>query len=66
MCTVLLRFKGRPVAAAAMRVFGVQLAELPLVATRADARRQGHARVLVAALETTLAKLGVQVRLDRG
>jgi len=62
MLTLLLRFNGRPVAAAVMRVFGQQLAELPLVATRPDARRQGHARVLVRAIEATLTQLGVQVR----
>jgi hypothetical protein len=42
-----------------MRVFGGQLAELPLVATRGAARRQGHARVLVAACEELLAAVGV-------
>eukprot|EP00878_Enallax_costatus_P036985 GHUV01041667.1.p2 GENE.GHUV01041667.1~~GHUV01041667.1.p2 ORF type:complete len:125 (-),score=48.42 GHUV01041667.1:436-810(-) len=63
MLTVLLRFNGRAVAAAVVRVFGSQLAELPLVATRPDARRLGHARVLVRAVEATLIELGVQVRL---
>jgi GNAT superfamily N-acetyltransferase len=63
MLTVLLRFNGRPVAAAVLRVFGQQLAELPLVATRPDARRQGHARVMVRAIEAMLVQLGVQVRL---
>lgn len=62
MLTVLLRFNGRPVAAAVLRVFGQQLAELPLVATRPDARRQGHARVLVRAIEAMLTQLGVKVR----
>jgi GNAT superfamily N-acetyltransferase len=61
MLTVLLRFNGRAVAAAVVRVFGSQLAELPLVATRPDARRQGHARVLVRAIEATLNELGVEV-----
>jgi GNAT superfamily N-acetyltransferase len=61
MLTVLLRFDGRPVAAAVLRVFGQQLAELPLVATRPDARRQGHARVMVRAIEAMLVQLGVQV-----
>lgn len=64
MLTILLRFNGRPVAAAVLRVFGQQLAELPLVATRPDARRQGHARVMVRAIEATLQQLGVQVRPD--
>jgi GNAT superfamily N-acetyltransferase len=65
MLTVLLRFNGRAVAAAVVRVFGSQLAELPLVATRPDARRQGHARVLVRAIEATLNELGVQVGFGR-
>lgn len=65
MLTVLLRFNNRPVAAAVVRVFGQQLAELPLVATRPDARRQGHARVMVRAIEATLMQLGVKVR-ERG
>jgi GNAT superfamily N-acetyltransferase len=62
MLTVLLRFNNRAVAAAVVRVFGPQLAELPLVATRPDARRLGHARVLVKAIEAMLVELGVQVR----
>lgn len=33
------------------RVFGPQMAEVPLVATRLEARRQGHARVLMDAFE---------------
>jgi len=43
--------QGKPVAAAVLRVFGPQLAEVPLVATRHSARRQGHARVLMRAIE---------------
>ncbi len=39
--------QGKPVVAAIMRVFGPQLAELPLIATKLTARRQGHARVLL-------------------
>ncbi len=41
--------QGKPVVAAIMRVFGPQLAELPLIATKLTARRQGHARVLLKA-----------------
>ena len=40
--------------AAVMRAFGAQLAEVPLVATKADARRQGHCRVLMQAFEHIL------------
>ncbi len=45
---------------AVFRVFGRQLAEVPLVATRLGARRQGHARVLMAAFEDYFRSLGVQ------
>lgn len=41
------------------RVFGPQMAEVPLVATRLEARRQGHARVLMDAFEKYFAALGV-------
>jgi hypothetical protein len=44
--------QGMSVCAAVCRVFGTILAEVPLVATRAAARRQGHARVLMSGLET--------------
>jgi|APGre2960657373_1045057.scaffolds.fasta_scaffold128901_2 N-acetylglutamate synthase-like GNAT family acetyltransferase len=58
-CCLTLRHRGRPVAAATCRVFG-PLAEVPLVATREACRRQGHCRVLFAALEARLLKLGVR------
>jgi GNAT superfamily N-acetyltransferase len=61
MHTLLLRYRGRPVCAGVMRLFGGLLAELPLVATRQDARRCGHARVLVDALEAYLVAEGVEV-----
>ena len=54
MYTALLTHQGSPVCAAVFRAFGAQLAEVPLVATKADARRQGHCRVLMAAFETIL------------
>ena len=60
MFTALLKHKGAPVCAAVFRVFGPQVAELPLIATAAAARRRGHARVLVGALERLLAQLGVR------
>ena len=43
--------QGKAVCAAVFRVFGPQMAEVPLVATRLEARRQGHARVLMDAFE---------------
>lgn len=57
--TLLLRHKGKPVVAAVFRAFGPQLAELPLIATRLAARRQGHARVLLRCFEDLLAAGGV-------
>ena len=48
--------QNKPVAAAVLRVFGPQLAEVPLVATRHSARRQGHARVLMRAIEARPAR----------
>jgi Tify domain binding domain len=57
--TLLLRYKGKPVVAATSRVFGPQYAELPLIATRSTARRQGHARVLVSLFLNLLSEAGV-------
>jgi hypothetical protein len=57
--TLLLRYKGKPVVAATSRVFGPQYAELPLIATRSTARRQGHARVLVSLFLHLLSEAGV-------
>ena len=51
--------QGRPVCAAVMRAFGAQLAEVPLVATKADARRQGHCRVLMQAFEAILREVSL-------
>ena len=51
--------QGKAVCAAVFRVFGPQMAEVPLVATRLEARRQGHARVLMDAFESYFASLGV-------
>jgi hypothetical protein len=49
------------VCAGVLRVFGEHLAELPLVATKAEARRKGHCRVFIAAIEDQLHELGVGV-----
>ncbi|PRW56093.1 Nucleosome-remodeling factor subunit BPTF isoform A [Chlorella sorokiniana] len=57
--TLLLRHKGKPVVAAICRVFGPQMAELPLIATKNTARRQGHARILVGCFEQLLKDSGV-------
>ena len=57
--TLLLRYKGKPVVAATSRVFGPQYAELPLIATRMTARRQGHARVLLNLFFELLGNAGV-------
>lgn len=57
--TLLLRHRGKPVVAATCKVFGPQCAELPLIATKTDARRQGHARVLVSLFMSLLSQAGV-------
>lgn len=54
-------FRGRPVCAGVMRVFGSCMAELPLIATRLASRRQGHARVLMKVLEDRLRMLRVRM-----
>ena len=60
--TIVLRYLDVPVVAGVARVFGEELAELPLIATKQDVRRQGHAKVLVSAFEEMLRLAGV-VRL---
>ena len=45
--------------AAICRVFGPQMAELPLIATKNTARRQGHARILVNCFEALLRNVSV-------
>eukprot|EP00873_Tetraselmis_striata_P040953 jgi/Tetstr1/461217/TSEL_006354.t1 len=59
MYSLLLRMEGRPVAAAICRVFGTRVAELPLIATTTDCRRQGLCRVLLDALLSILSAAGV-------
>ena len=46
--------RGVPVCSGLLRIFGQHMAELPLVATAAAARRQGHCRVLMTAIEDLL------------
>lgn len=47
----------QPVCALVMRTFGDMLAEVPLIATKPEARRKGHARFLMDALSDLLAKV---------
>ena len=63
MYTALLTHQGRAVCAAVFRAFGAQLAEVPLVATKADARRQGHCRILMAQFETILKEVSLNVSM---
>ncbi len=51
--------QGKAVAALVFRVFGARCAEVPLVATRLSNRREGHAQVLMGALQALLAEAGV-------
>ncbi len=61
MFTILLRHRGAPVCAGLLRIFGEYMAELPLVATKLDARKRGHCRVFMDAVEALLLRLGVAV-----
>ena len=60
MYTLLLKYCDIPVVAAVVRVFGPQMAELPLIATSKAQRRRGHAKVLVDLFQKHLAMTGVQ------
>lgn len=57
--SVVLRDGPEPVVAAVARAFGPLLVEVPLIATRRSARRQGHARVLLEGLADWLHHYGV-------
>ncbi|GAQ87364.1 PHD finger family protein [Klebsormidium nitens] len=59
MYCLALRAAGKVASCAVIRVFGNKLAEMPLVATSLDARRQGHCRALMTATEWLLTTLGV-------
>ena len=54
MYTALLTHQGRAVCAAVFRAFGPQIAEVPLLATKTETRRQGHCRVMMQAIESLL------------
>lgn len=60
MYTLLLKYCETPVVAAVVRVFGPQMAELPLIATAKAQRRRGHAKVLVDLFQKHLSMAGVQ------
>ena len=47
------------------RVFGPQMAELPLIATKNTARRQGHARILVDCFEKMIRQVRCAGRAGR-
>ena len=67
MYTLLLKYCETPVVAAVVRVFGPQMAELPLIATAKSQRRRGHAKVLVDLFQKHLSMAGVhKQRLVRG
>ncbi|GBG64931.1 hypothetical protein CBR_g48679 [Chara braunii] len=58
--TAVLEKEGELISAASLRVFGERAAEMPLVATRFQFRRQGMCRRLLNALENLLANLQVK------
>jgi len=57
--TIVLKYRSVPVVAAIVRVFGPQMAELPLIATLKSQRRRGHAKVLVDLFQHQLKECGV-------
>eukprot|EP00889_Picochlorum_renovo_P000287 jgi/Picre1/27317/NNA_000286.t1 len=57
--TLLLKYMDTPVVAAIVRVFGPQMAELPLIATLKSQRRKGHAKVLVDLFQKHLSFAGI-------
>ncbi|WOL15453.1 hypothetical protein Cni_G24234 [Canna indica] len=58
--TILLEQGDEVVSVATFRVYGEKIAEIPLIATRADYRRQGMCHILLGELEKLLAQLGVE------
>ncbi|KAL5716525.1 hypothetical protein ACHQM5_018202 [Ranunculus cassubicifolius] len=58
--TVLLERDDEVISVATMRIFGGKVAELPLVVTRPQHRKQGMCRILMNFLEKKLAELGVE------
>mmetsp|Transcript_13830 Transcript_13830/g.39159 ORF Transcript_13830/g.39159 Transcript_13830/m.39159 type:complete len:924 (+) Transcript_13830:273-3044(+) len=59
MHCLLLMMDGVPVVAGIFRVFGQRMAELPLIATHKEYRRQGLARKLLDAFVSVLSEAGV-------
>lgn len=57
--TLLLRHNGLPVVAGIVRIFNAQFAELPLIATKTSARRQGHAKIMLQEWEKLLVECKV-------
>eukprot|EP00736_Rhodelphis_marinus_P011306 Rmarinus@m.19206 len=58
-CAVLVD-GGKVVTAATLRVFGQEVAELPLIATEESAQRSGYCKILVRTLEQLLMSYGVK------
>ncbi|GAQ80680.1 hypothetical protein KFL_000590330 [Klebsormidium nitens] len=58
--TLIVEKSDEVISAAAIRIFGTKVAELPLVATKFSYRRQGMCRLLLTTLEQILFRLGVE------
>ena len=59
--TAVLHHHGQLVAAVVLRVFGQGAAELPLVGTDPQVRREGHCRALMTAVEGLLREAQVRI-----
>ncbi|KAE9586848.1 putative histone acetyltransferase chromatin regulator PHD family [Lupinus albus] len=58
--TVILERNNEVISVATMRIYGQRVAEVPLVATRSQFRRQGMCRILMNGIENLLNQFGVK------
>ena len=58
--SILLKYKGKPLASAIFRALGTVCIEIPLVATRMRFRRQGVCQLLIKAVSYEMSKLKIE------